>query len=108
MSNASKAEAVVKHYIMAIVPAETAAIADGHGSEAKHIAWAAALATFGPILGAFWDKYKDTKDAIIFMKAYKQLVAAQASAQAPVVAQAQAVAAANPVPAPEAPATPAS
>lgn len=95
MSNVSKVEAVVKHYIMAIVPAETAAIADGHGSEAKHIAWAAALATFGPILGAIWNKYKDTKDAIAFMKAYKQF----ATAAAP-------VASAAPAPAPTTPAAP--
>ena len=94
MSNVSKIEAVVKHYLMAIVPAETAAIVDGHGSEAKHIAWAAALATFGPILGTFWNKYKDTKDAIAFMKAYKQFATAVTPAP---VAAAQAVAAANPL-----------
>ena len=105
MSNVSKAEAVIKHYIMAIVPAETAAIADGHGSEAKHIAWAAALATFGPILGGIWDKYKSTKEAVAFLKTYKQIVAA-ANVPAP-VAEAKAVAAANPVPAPETPVTPA-
>ena len=98
MSNVSKIEAVVKHYLMAIVPAETAAIVDGHGSEAKHIAWAAALATFGPILGTFWNKYKDTKDAIAFMKAYKQFTTAVAPVTPAPVAAAQAVAAANPLP----------
>ena len=129
MSNITKLESVIKHYVVALGPAETIALVEGHGGDVKREAIAAGISVFGPIIGSFWNKYKDTKDAVAFMKLYKQFaVSAQAgtaTTHAPTgspVAEAAAVAAANPVPAtpaaapapvaapaaPEAPATPAS
>jgi hypothetical protein len=125
MSNITKLESVIKHYVVALGPAEAIALVEGHGGDVKREAIAAAVSVFGPIIGSIWNKYKDTKDAVAFMKLYKQFAvsgqagtAATHAATGSPVAQAAAVAAANPVPAapapvaapaaPEAPVTPAS
>lgn len=71
MSELGKIEKVVLHYVVALVPSE-AVISVGVGKfEAKHAAYAAVFSVAGPILAAIWQKYKDTKEAIGFIKLYK-------------------------------------